>query len=100
MKRFFLLALLSLILGTSTAFAQGEPMYTGSGVVDMLKNVNEVVVVMTGYEHSYTAEWLQTMKLEDPNTVSFTRGRVKHSFDLRKIAMIQDEGRYIKLWIK
>jgi hypothetical protein len=100
MKRFFLLALLSLTLGTSTAFAQGEPMYTGAGVVDMLKNVNEVVVVMTGYEHSYTAEWLQTMKLEDSNTVSFTRGRVKHSFDLRKIAMIQDEGRYIKLWIK
>jgi hypothetical protein len=50
MKRILFVALFSLTLWTPTAFAQGEPMYTGAGVVDMLKKVNEVVVVMTGYE--------------------------------------------------
>ena len=100
MKRILFVTIFSLTLWASTAFAQSEPMYTGVGIVDMLKKVNEVVVIMTGYEYTYNGEWLQTMKLEDSNTVSFTRGRVKHSFDLRKIAMIQDEGRYIKLWIK
>lgn len=40
------------------------------------------------------------MKLEDANTVSYTRKRVQHSYDLRKVAMIQDEGRYIKLWLR
>jgi hypothetical protein len=38
------------------------------------------------------------MKLEDDNTLSFTRGRVKHTFDLRKVTFIQDEGRFIKVW--
>ena len=63
MKRILFVTIFSLTLWASTAFAQSEPMYTGVGIVDMLKKVNEVVVIMTGYEYTYNGEWLQTMKL-------------------------------------
>jgi len=100
MKKVLCSLAFGLLMFTSTLSAQNGPMYGGEGLVDILKKVNEVQVNMQGYEYTYNGEWLQTMKLEDGNTVSFTRGRVKHSYDLRKVAMIQDEGRYIKLWLR
>lgn len=90
----------ALFVGLSVAsMAQDAPMYGGEKLYETLSKVTEVVVKMPGFEYQYVGEWLNMMKLEDPNTISFSRGRVKHSFDLRRIIFIQDEGRFIKIWL-
>ena len=59
--------------------------------------MNEVVFIVPGFEYNYNGEWLRGMKLEDNNTISFTRGKVVHYYDLRKILLVQDEGAYIRV---
>lgn len=100
MKRFLLIIAIGLGLSLTLVSAQNGPMYGGEAIVEMLKGVNEVQVLINGFEYTYNADWLSGVKLEDANTVSFSRGRVRHSYDMRKITMIQDEGRYIKVWMK
>lgn len=97
--RKILLASTLFVALTLTAMAQNAPIYGSEKLYETLTKVTEVVVKMPGFEYQYVGEWLNMMKLEDANTISFSRGRVKHSFDLRRIVFIQDEGRYVKLWL-
>lgn len=99
MKTLRMAAMALMLLGASAAHAQNGPILgSGQKVYELLSRTNEVVIHMPGYEYQYVGDWLGGMKLEDDNTLSFTRGRVKHTFDLRKVTFIQDEGRFIKVW--
>lgn len=99
MKRLLVPAMALMLWGTMDVSAQSGPILgSGQKVYELLSRTNEVVIHMPGYEYQYVGDWLGGMKLEDDNTISFTRGRVKHTFDLRKVAFIQDEGRFIKVW--
>lgn len=100
MKKILIPALALMLIGSSGLIAQNSPLLgSGQKVYELLSRTNEVVVHMPGFEYQYVGDWLGGMKLEDENTISFTRGRVKHTFDLRKVALIQDEGRFIKVWL-
>ncbi|MBK8341193.1 MAG: hypothetical protein IPK99_14885 [Flavobacteriales bacterium] len=97
MRHFLLAAAFALLTALPSLYAQEGPMLSGQRLVELFTKVNEVVFIVPGFEYNYNGEWLRGMKLEDNNTISFTRGKVVHYYDLRKIVLVQDEGAYIRV---
>ena len=97
MRQLLLGAAFALLTTLPTACAQEGPLLSGQRLVELFTKVNEVVFIVPGFEYNYNGEWLRGMKLEDNNTISFTRGKVVHYYDLRKIVLVQAEGAYIRV---
>ena len=51
MKRFLLIIVIGLGLSLTSVSAQNGPMYGGEAIVEMLKGVNEVQVLINGFEY-------------------------------------------------
>jgi hypothetical protein len=75
-------------------------MYSKDDFMKKLTAVKEIHVNMPGWEYTYGGAWTQTMVIENDYTLSFTRGNVTHSYDLRKITYLQEEGSYARLWFR
>lgn len=100
MKRFLLTSVFAFIVGLTSVLAQNSPLYSGKDLVNKLTAYNEVILNITGFEYKYGGEWLRTMTLENDNVISFTRGRVSHQYDARRIVLLQEEGNYVKVYIR
>lgn len=100
MKKFLLTSVFTLGLGIFSLFAQNSPLHSGKVLFDKFAANNEVIVNITGFEYKYSGDWLRFMKLENENVISFSRGRVTHQYDLRKIVLLQEEGNYVKVYIR
>lgn len=98
MKYLFALGLMIALSNPFHANAQ-DAMYEKDDLKRILETYNEVIVNMQGWEYKYTGNWISTMTLEGDHTVTFTRGKVTHSYDLSKAVFIQEEGNYVKVWL-
>lgn len=99
MKHLFSLALIFALAAPFTSFAQ-DAMYSKSEFEKILQTYNEVVVDMPGWNYKYSGNWLGTMQIVEDATLTFSRGRVVHSYDLKKVAFVQEEGNYVKLYFR
>lgn len=99
MKYLFAVALAGLMTISFNSQAQ-DALYSKAEFEKILQGYDEIVVVMPGYDRSYSGVWLNTMDIVGENTLTFSRGRVVHSFDLRTCMFVQEEGRYVKLWLR
>jgi hypothetical protein len=99
MKYFFAFALAGMMAFSFNSHAQ-DALYSKSQFEKILQQYDEIVVVMPGYDRSYDGVWLNTMEIVGDYTLTFSRGRVVHSFDLRTCMFVQEEGRYVKLWLR
>lgn len=99
MKYFFAFALTALMAVSFDSQAQ-DAIYSKADFEKILKGYDEVVVVMPGYDRGYSGVWLNTMEIVGESTLTFSKGRVVHSFDLRTCMFVQEEGRYVKLWLR
>ena len=95
-----LLFILTLVFAgfTFSATAQ-DPLYSNEDFKKILDSYNEIIVVMDGFDYKYTGNWVTTMEISGNHALSFTRGKVTHSFDLSKVTFVQEEGNWVKLWM-
>jgi hypothetical protein len=99
MKYFFGLAL-AVMMALSIDVQAQDALYSKSEFEKILQGYDEIIVVMPGYDRTYDGVWLNSMQIVGDNTLTFSRGRVVHSFDLRTCMFVQEEGRYVKLWLR
>ena len=99
MKYLFAFALAGLMTISFNSQAQ-DALYSKAEFEKILQGYDEVIVVMPGYDRTYNGVWLNSMEIVGENTLTFARGRVVHSFDLRTCMFVQEEGRYVKLWLR
>ncbi len=99
MKHLFSLGLIFLLSNPFSSNAQ-EAMYPKAEFKRILETYNEVVINMVGWDYKYAGNWVNTMVIEGDHTLTFMRGKVTHSYDLSRVVFIQEEGNYVKLWIK
>ncbi len=100
MKRSLFLFLVSAMISSAAAIAQNSPLYSGKELYDRFAATNQVEVDVQGFNYKYSGDWLRFMKLENDNTISFSRGSVTHSFDLRRVVLLQEERSFIKVLIR
>jgi hypothetical protein len=100
MRKLLLATFLTVTLGASTILAQNSPLYSGKVLFDKFAANSEVIIEMTGFNYKYAGDWLRFMKLENDNVISFSRGRVTHHYDIRRITSIHEEGAFIKVLIR
>lgn len=98
MKYLFALGLVVALSNPFNADAQNA-MYKKEDMKRILETYNEIVVNMPGWEYKYVGNWVATMTIEGDHTLTFTRGKVTHSYDLSKAVFIQEEGSFVKVWL-
>ncbi|MDB4656204.1 hypothetical protein OAE48_05070 [Flavobacteriales bacterium] len=99
MKYLLSLGLIVLLSNPFDSFAQ-DALYSNADFKEILESYDEIIVVMNGFDYKYTGNWTNTMEISGNHALSFTRGKVTHSFDLTKVVFVQEEGNYVKLWFK
>jgi len=99
MKYLFTIALAAMMSFSMESVAQ-DALYSKEQFEKILQSHNEVIVLINGFEYKYTGSWLTTMEIVNEHTLTFARGRVVHSYDLSKVVMVQEEGGWVKLWLK
>lgn len=100
MKKLILTSFFALMLGIASTFAQNSPLYPGKTVFEKFTATNEVIMEVQGFTYKYSGDWLRFMKLVNDNTISFSRGRVTHHYDIRRIVLLQEEGNFLKVFIR
>lgn len=98
MKYIFTLGLILSLSSTFQASAQ-DALYEKDDMQRILESYTTVIVNMPGWEYKYTGNWLPSLTIEGDNTLTFTRGKVTHSYDLSKAVFVQEEGNYVKVWM-
>ncbi|MFM1875830.1 MAG: hypothetical protein RL266_1567 [Bacteroidota bacterium] len=98
MKYLFALGLVVALSNPFDVSAQ-TAMYGKDDLKRILETYNEIVINMPGWEYKYAGNWISTMQIEGDHTVTFTRGKVTHSYDLSKAVFIQEEGSFVKVWL-
>lgn len=98
MKKLLLILVLAFAGFNSSVQAQ-DPMYSNEDFKKILGSYNEIIVAMNGFDYKYTGNWITTMEISSNHALSFTRGKVTHSFDLSKVTFVQEEGKWVKLWL-
>ncbi len=99
MKYLLSLGLVILLSNPFDASAQ-DAMYPNADFKKVLESYDEIIVVMPGFDYKYTGNWTNTMEITGNHALTFTRGKVTHSFDLSKVMFMQEEGNYVKLWLR
>ena len=99
MKYLLSLGLIVLLSNPMEVFGQ-EAMLSNDEFQKILDSYNEVIVVMEGFDYKYTGNWKNAMEINDNHALSFSRGKVTHTFDLSKVMFIQEEGKWVKLWLR
>lgn len=99
MKYLLPLVIVLLFAGTTNVIAQ-DAMYSKQVYMEKLESVNEVMITMAGWDYKYSGNWMNSMSIENGHTLTFSRGKVTHSYDLRKVTFLQEEGKYVKLWFR
>ena len=99
MKYLLSLGLIVLLSSPFDSQAQ-EALYSNADFKKILESYDEIVVVTNGFDYKYTGNWTNTMEIIGNHALTFTRGKVIHSFDLSKVVFVQEEGNYVKLWFK
>jgi len=99
LKYLFTLGIVALLSNPFDIFAQ-EALYLKADFLKILETYDEVVVNMPGWEYKYTGNWKSAMAIERDRTLTFTRGKTVHSYDLGKVMFVQEEGTYVKLWFR
>lgn len=87
------------IAGMSMSASAQEPLYSNEEFKKILDSYSEIIVVMDGFDYKYTGNWVTTMEISGNHALTFTRGAVTHSFDLNKVTFVQQEGKWVKLWL-
>ncbi|MBP9151041.1 MAG: hypothetical protein K9G46_12635 [Flavobacteriales bacterium] len=98
MKYLFSLGLVVILSNPFDLFAQA--MYSKTDLKRILETYNEVIVNMPGWEYKYSGNWISSLTIEGDYTATFTRGKITHSYDLSKAIFIQEEGTFVKVWLK
>lgn len=99
MKYIFTIALAALMSLSIDGFSQ-DAMYSKAEFETILRSHDEVIMMINGFDYKYAGSWLNTMEIVGDHTLTFARGRVVHSYDLSKTVMVQEEGGWVKLWLK
>jgi hypothetical protein len=99
MKKYLFAAGLVIALSNPFDASAQKAMYGKDELKRILETYNEVVINMPGWEYKYSGNWISTMQIEGDYTVTFTRGKVTHSYDMSKAVFIQEEGSYVKVWL-
>lgn len=99
MKYIFTIALAALMSLSVDGFSQ-DAMYSKSEFETILRSHDEVIMMINGFDYKYAGSWLNTMEIVGDHTLTFARGRVVHSYDLSKVVLVQEEGGWVKLWLK
>jgi hypothetical protein len=77
-----------------------DALYSKADFERILQAYDEVLIEMPGFNYKYSGNWLSTMQIVGDHALTFSRGRVVHSYDLSKVMFVQEEGRYVKLWMR
>lgn len=99
MKYLFTVAL-AVLMSVSFSTQAQDALYSKADFEKILLTYNEVIVIIPGFDYKYSGNWLSSMQIVGDHTLTFARGRVVHSYDLSKVVMVQEEGNYVKLWMK
>ncbi len=99
MKYLFSLGLVILLCNPFNSSAQ-DAMYSNDEFKKTLESYTEVIVTLEGFEYKYTGNWLTTMEINEKHALSFTRGKVTHTYNLANVAYMQEEGKWVKLWLR
>ncbi|MFT5310506.1 MAG: hypothetical protein ACI8VL_001412 [Bacteroidia bacterium] len=99
MKYLLSLGLIVLLSNPFESFAQ-EAMYSNADFKKILESYKEIIVITEGFDYKYTGNWISTMEISGNHALTFTRGKVTHSFNLTRVVFVQEEGKYVKLWFK
>jgi hypothetical protein len=100
MKKLLFTSVIALFMGIASTFAQSSPIFTGKVLFDKFAANSEVIMDIPGFTYKYSGDWLRFMKLENDNVISFSRGRVTHHYDIRKIVLLEEEGNYVKVFLR
>jgi len=100
MRNFISTTALLLTLGTMTALGQNAPMLKGKDMYDRFAASSEVIMDVQGFTYKYSGDWLRFMKLDNDNAISFSRGTVTHTYDIRRAVLMQEERNFIKVFIR
>jgi len=58
----------------------------------------EVVMISGGLEKKYTGAWFESMS-EENGFIVFSKGAAVHRWDADKVVMIEEGGRFIRVWL-
>lgn len=100
MKRLIPVLFTILIALPVSSFAQDAALYSKADFENIFKAHDEITVLINGFDYQYKGSWLSNMEIVGEFTLVFRRGNVTHSYDLRKVTMVQEENRWVKLWMK
>lgn len=98
-KYLFTLAITVFLMNPFDSSAQ-QAMYSKEQFETILKGHDEVIMIIEGFDYKYSGSWLNTMEIVGDHTLTFARGKVIHSYDLSKVKMVQEEGGWVKFWMK
>ncbi len=99
MKYLFTIAV-AILMSLSLDTQAQDAMYSKAQFEKIIQTYNEVVIEMPGFNYKYTGNWLNTAEIVGDHTLTFSRGRVVHSYDLSKCMFVQEEGGWVKLWLR
>ncbi|MGB0368204.1 MAG: hypothetical protein ACPGU4_03360 [Flavobacteriales bacterium] len=99
MKYLFSLGLVLLLSNPFESSAQ-DALYSNADFKKILESYKEIIVITEGFDYKYAGNWLTSLEIKGNHALTFTRGKVTHSFDLSKVVFVQEEGNYVKLWFK
>jgi hypothetical protein len=100
MIKAILSAFFVMLLSTGSLMAQNSPLCSGKDIFDKFTATSEVIMDVQGFTYKYSGDWLRFMKLENDNAISFSRGRVTHHYDLRRVVLLQEEGNFVKVFVR
>lgn len=100
MKHLLPLLLVFVISAPLSSSAQDAALYSKAAFEEIFKSHNEITVLINGFDYQYKGSWLSNMEIVGEYTLVFSRGDVVHSYDLRKVVMVQEERGWVKLWMK
>jgi hypothetical protein len=100
MRNIIIATVISLLSCIGSVSGQNAPLLKGKDLYDRFAATSLVEVDVQGFNYKYSGDWLRFMKLENENTISFSRGSVTHSFDLRRVVLLQEERSFIKVFIR
>lgn len=100
MRNIIITTVISVLFCIASVSAQNSPLLKGKDMYDRFAATGQVEVDVQGFNYKYSGDWLRFMKLENENTISFSRGNVTHSFDLRRVVLLQEERNFIKVFIR
>lgn len=63
------------------------------------ESLTEVIMISAGLEKKYVGLWLESVNIEDGYLI-FTKGNLTHRWNMEKFVFIEENVRYIRIYLE